>query len=151
MIAVLQRVSRAEVRIAGQLVGKIGTGYTILLGVMHDDTERDCDWLVQKIPELRLFNDEHGKMNRSLLEIGGGILVISQFTLAADYKKGRRPSFTRAAEPEKAEALYERFIDGLRQRGVPVSSGQFGAMMEVELINDGPVTLVLDSCVKFPR
>lgn len=151
MIAVVQRVSRGEVISDSRSLGKIAKGYVILLGVADDDEERDAVWLAKKIVDLRLFPDEDDKMNRSLLEVEGEALVISQFTLLADYKKGRRPSYIHAAPPEKAIPLYEFFMDQLWTLGVQVSSGEFAAMMDVELVNDGPVTLVLDSKVKFPR
>ena len=151
MIAVVQRVSRAEVRRETKLLGKIEHGYTILLGVADDDTEQDASWLARKIAGLRLFGDDEGKMNRSILDVGGKALVISQFTLLADYKRGRRPSYIRAAPPNTAIPLYEFFMDQLWTEGIQVANGEFGAMMEVDMVNDGPVTLVLDSCVKFPR
>lgn len=151
MIAVLQRVSQGEVKIKGKSRGKIGLGFVILLGVSEDDEERDADWLAEKIVGLRIFEDDDEKMNLSLLDVGGKALVISQFTLLADYKRGRRPGFTKAARPEAAIPLYEYFMDKLWRHDIQVESGEFGADMQVELINDGPVTLVLDSTVKYPR
>ena len=145
MIAVLQRVSRAGVTIEGRVSGSIGSGLVILLGVHKTDTETDVKFLVEKSANLRIFSDSVGKMNLSLLDTGGSALVISQFTLVGDWRKGRRPSFIGAAPPEQGERLYEQFIAGLRGRGVAVQTGVFGAMMEVELVNDGPVTFVLDS------
>lgn len=151
MIAVLQKVSVGEVKIHGRSRGKIDQGYVILLGVAEDDYEQDAAWLADKIVGLRIFEDENEKMNHSIKDVGGKALVISQFTLLADYKKGRRPGFTRAARPEKAVPLYEYFMDQLWQKGIQVESGEFGAMMQVHIMNEGPVTLVLDSTVKFPR
>ncbi len=151
MIAVVQRVSEGEVKINGKSRGKIGLGYVILLGVAEDDEVRDADWLAEKITGLRIFEDENEKMNLSLLDVGGRALVISQFTLLADYKRGRRPGFTKAAKPDKAIPLYEHFMDRLWRYDVQVESGEFGKEMQVHIINEGPVTLVLDSTVKYPR
>ena len=148
MIAVLQRVTRGKVIVDSHVVGQIKHGLVILLGAMHDDDETDCEFLADKIAVFRIFNDENGKMNKSLLDVAGSALVISQFTLCGDWRKGRRPSFTKAAPPEKGKALYEDFMRRLQQKGIPVQSGSFGAMMEVELVNDGPVTFVLDSKTK---
>jgi len=145
MIAVLQRVSSAQVTVDGQVTGSIGQGLVILLGVHRDDTEADSTFLVEKTANLRIFSDEAGKMNLSLLDVGGSALVVSQFTLVGDWRKGRRPSYINAAAPEEGERLYEHFMDGLRVRDIPVASGRFGAMMQVQLVNDGPVTFVLDS------
>lgn len=145
MIAVLQRVSSARVTVAGKPTGTIGDGLVVLLGVHRDDSEEDSSFLVDKTAVLRIFADDAGKMNLSLLDVGGGALVVSQFTLVADWRKGRRPSFTRAAPPEAGMRLYEHFIDGLRARDIPVESGRFGAMMDVQLVNSGPVTFILDS------
>ena len=145
MRAVVQRVSESAVTIQGDTVGKIGMGLMVLLGVATEDTEAEADFLADKIVNLRIFSDEHGKMNRSLLEIGGEILVVSQFTLLGDCRKGRRPSFIQAAGPEKGNSLYEYFVDQVRKKGVSVETGRFGAMMAVSLTNDGPVTLVLES------
>jgi D-tyrosyl-tRNA(Tyr) deacylase len=145
MRALLQRVCRAQVRVGEEVVGAIGPGLLVLLGVAVGDTPAQADWLAEKISRLRLFADEQGKMNRDVLETGGSVLVVSQFTLYGDCRKGRRPSFTAAAPPAQAEALYQAFLDALRARGVPTACGRFGAYMQVELINDGPVTLLLDS------
>jgi len=151
MISVIQRVSRGEVKVDGRTIGKIGRGYVILLGVDASDQERDADWLAKKVCDVRLFEDADGKMNRSLLEVEGEALVISQFTLLADYRKGRRPSFIHAAPPDQAIPLYEYFMDRLWSLGVQVAHGEFAAMMSVDIQNEGPVTLVMDSQVKFPR
>ncbi len=151
MIAVIQRVSEGEVKIHGKSRGRIGRGLVILLGVAEDDQEQDADWLTEKIVGLRIFEDEHQKMNLSLKDVGGDALVISQFTLFADYKRGRRPGFTRAAKPDQAIPLYEYFMDQLWRQDIQVQSGEFGADMQVHILNEGPVTLVLDSTVKFPR
>ena len=145
MIAVLQRVSEAKVVVDGRVTGAIGRGLVVLLGVHREDSESDCNFLMEKTATLRIFSDENGKMNHSLADTGGAALVVSQFTLVADWRKGRRPSFTSAATPETAEELYEHFIHGLKGRHIPVECGEFGAMMQVQLVNDGPVTLVLDS------
>jgi D-tyrosyl-tRNA(Tyr) deacylase len=146
MRAVVQRVSRARVLIAEEVVGEVGQGLLILLGVAQSDTAVQAQWLADKIVSLRIFADEAGKMNRDVMEVGGGILVVSQFTLLGDCRKGRRPSFVDAAPPEVAVPLYETFLNALRARGVPTAAGRFGAMMQVELVNDGPVTLVLERC-----
>jgi len=143
--ALIQRVSEARVRVNGVVVGEVGTGLLILLGVGREDEEADVDALAPKVAHLRIFPDEDGKMNRSLVEAGGHALVVSQFTLYGDCRKGRRPSFVDAADPDKAEKLYECFIRRMEREGVPVDVGKFQAMMEVELINQGPVTLMLDS------
>ncbi len=145
MIAVLQRVSSAGVTVDGQPTGSIGAGLVTLLGVHKADDEADVNFLVEKSVNMRIFSDSAGKMNRSLLDVAGGMLVISQFTLVGDWRKGRRPSFVGAAPPEQGERLYEYFVAGLREQGVSVETGVFGAMMDVELVNDGPVTFVLDS------
>ncbi|MBO0480855.1 D-aminoacyl-tRNA deacylase [Candidatus Enterococcus courvalinii] len=145
MRAVIQRVSRAAVTINGQEIGKINQGLLILLGIHETDTQNDVDYLVKKIAQMRIFEDEQGKMNTSIEDIGGQILSISQFTLFADTKKGNRPSFIAAARPETAIPLYEAFNTGLKQRGIPVSTGKFGEDMDVSLVNDGPVTIVIDS------
>ena len=143
---VLQRVSRAEVRVSGGITGKIGAGFLVLAGFATADTEATLDWMAEKILGLRLFSDAEGKMNLDLDEAGGGLLIVSQFTLYGDARKGRRPSFTDAAPPAVALRLYERFIALLRERsgGMRIETGEFGAMMEIELVNDGPVTLILD-------
>ncbi len=145
MRACLQRVSRASVTVDGTIIGQIGAGLVVLLGVATDDTESDADYLAEKIAGLRVFEDADGKMNLSLTEQGGAMLVVSQFTLYGDCRKGRRPSFTEAAPPELAEALYERFVTQVRALGIQVETGRFRAMMQVELVNDGPVTLLLES------
>jgi D-tyrosyl-tRNA(Tyr) deacylase len=145
MRAVVQRVSRARVTVDGRTTGEIGAGLVVLLGVSAGDDEQAARYLADKIAELRIFEDEAGKMNRSLLETGGAVLAVSQFTLYGDCRKGRRPSFDRAARPDPARSLYEKFVGFLRQRGVRVEQGMFQAMMEVELVNDGPVTMLLDS------
>ena len=145
MRAVVQRVKSSEVKVDGATVGRIGAGLTVLLGVARDDTPQDADYLAAKIVHLRIFSDDAGKMNRALIDAGGAMLVVSQFTLQGDCRKGRRPSFVNATPPEKGEALYRHFIDQVRQMGVPVQTGRFGAMMDVALVNDGPVTLVVDS------
>ena len=145
MIAVIQRCSRGKVTVSEKEVGEIGLGLVILLGVQKDDTESDADFLVNKISGLRIFNDENDKMNLSIKDVEGAALVISQFTLCGDTKKGRRPSFINAATPEDGNRLYEYFMSELEKEDVPVQSGEFGAMMDVELVNDGPVTFVLNS------
>ncbi|MCZ7572688.1 MAG: D-aminoacyl-tRNA deacylase [Ardenticatenaceae bacterium] len=146
MRAVVQRVRRGVVSVDGEVVGEIGPGLVILVGVTHADSEAEARWLAAKIANLRLFEDEEGKFNRSILEEGGGALVVSQFTLYGDARKGRRPSFTAAARPVVAEPLYERVADLLREAGVaPVATGRFGARMLVTIENDGPVTLLLDT------
>ena len=145
MRACVQRVSQAEVTIAGESVGRIDRGLVVLLGVLAGDGPDDVDYLVEKIAGLRVFEDEAGKMNRERAQIGGGMLVVSQFTLAGDCRKGRRPSFTDAAPPESAVALYESFVAKVAARGVPTATGRFRENMQVALVNDGPVTLLLDS------
>ena len=145
MIAVIQRVHRANVTIEGLTGGCIDTGLVILLGVSVGDIKSDADFLVDKISGLRIFPDDTGKMNISLKDIGGSALVISQFTLCGDWRKGRRPSFTNAAPPDEGERLYEYFCKALATAGIPLETGKFGAMMDVALINNGPVTFVLDS------
>jgi D-tyrosyl-tRNA(Tyr) deacylase len=145
MRAVVQRVTKSSVTVADRVVGAIGPGLLVLLGVAQGDTAQDADYLADKIVQLRIFEDQAGKLNLSLLESGGALLVVSQFTLLGDCRKGRRPSFAGAAPPETAEALYERFAAQIRAKGVTVATGQFRAMMEVALINDGPVTLIVES------
>ncbi|HEX2721916.1 MAG TPA: D-aminoacyl-tRNA deacylase [Gemmatimonadaceae bacterium] len=140
----LQRVSRAEVRVEGRVTGKIGRGFLLLVGLTHDDTPLVAEWMAEKVSGLRLFADADDKMNLSLGDVGGAALVVSQFTLYGNADKGKRPSFIDAARPDVAIPLYELFIEGLRTRGVPVETGEFGAMMDVELVNDGPVTLLLE-------
>ena len=144
MRVLLQRVSSASVTVDGQVVGAIDGGYVLLLGVTHDDTQDKARWLANKVAGLRLFPDSEGKMNLSLFDVEGSVLVVSQFTLYGDARKGRRPSFTDAARPEQAEPLVEFFAGQLRQRGLRVESGVFGAMMLVNIHNDGPVTLMLE-------
>lgn len=144
MRAVVQRVSRASVTVEGEVVGRIEAGLLVLLGVTHSDTAEQARWLADKIVGLRIFADEQGKMNRGVADVGGAVLVVSQFTLYGDCQKGRRPSFIKAAPPEVAIPLYEEFINAMRAQGVFVATGQFGAMMQVDLINDGPVTLILE-------
>ena len=152
MKAVIQRVSRAQVSVDGQVVGKIGHGYMILLGVSQGDTEEDLDKLLAKILKLRIFEDENGKMNRSVMDVGGGLLVISQFTLMANYRQGNRPDFLGAAPPAEAERLYELFVKKAAEQVTLVEKGVFGAHMAVELVNDGPVTICMDSEVlKAPK
>ncbi|EMF0149081.1 D-tyrosyl-tRNA(Tyr) deacylase [Enterococcus hirae] len=145
MRAVVQRVSKASVTIDQQKVGKIDQGLVILLGIHEKDTQDDVDYLVKKIAQMRIFEDEQGKMNRSVEDVEGQILSVPQFTLFADTKKGNRPSFISAARPETAIPLYEAFNEGIRNRGITVATGQFGADMAVSLINDGPVTIIIDS------
>jgi D-tyrosyl-tRNA(Tyr) deacylase len=145
MRAVVQRVSRAEVRVEGRVVGAIGRGLLVLVGIAREDTAETGKVLAEKIAHLRVFDDEQGRMNRSLLETGGAALCVSQFTLYGDCRKGRRPSYDRAAPPEAAQALYDSFVVSLRALGVQVETGEFRALMDVELVNDGPVTLLLDS------
>ncbi len=149
MRAVVQRVSRASVTVGGEVVGKIDAGWLVLLGVAKGDSDDDADKLADKIVGLRAFSDDAGKMNLSLLDMGGGVLVVSQFTLLGDCRAGRRPSFTDAADPADAERLYLRFADRIRQANVPVATGVFRADMKVELLNDGPVTFLLDSRKAF--
>jgi D-aminoacyl-tRNA deacylase len=144
MRVVLQRVSRASVSIEGRVAGAIGQGFCLLVGFTHDDTDERVHWMAEKVAGLRLFSDAAGKMNLGLAEVGGAVLVISQFTLYGDAAKGRRPSFIAAARPETAIPLYERLLAALRATGLEVASGEFGADMQVEIHNDGPVTLILD-------
>jgi D-tyrosyl-tRNA(Tyr) deacylase len=145
MRAVIQRVARASVAVEGQVIGQIGHGLVVLLGVEQDDTDADAQQLADKAVQLRIFDDDEGKMNRSLQDVGGAMLVVSQFTLLGDCRKGRRPSFIDAAPPEQAERLYETFVAAVGVQGVRVATGKFRAMMQVELVNDGPVTILLDS------
>lgn len=145
MRAVVQRVSEARVTVGERVAGAIGTGLCVLLGVGVDDAEQDALWMARKVADLRLFEDEAGKMNRSVAECGGAVLLVSQFTLYADTAKGRRPSFTQALAPERAAPLVQRVAEALRERGLPVATGEFGAAMDVALVNHGPVTILLDS------
>ncbi|MGB9789970.1 D-aminoacyl-tRNA deacylase [Thermotoga caldifontis] len=149
MRAVVQRVHRASVTVDGKLVGRIDRGLLVYLGVGKNDTEKDVDWMCEKIANLRIFEDENGKMNLSLLQVDGELLVISQFTLYGDCRRGRRPSFDEAAPAELGERMYELFIEKMRQQLRKVEKGVFGAHMEVESINDGPVTILLDSERRF--
>jgi D-tyrosyl-tRNA(Tyr) deacylase len=145
MRAVVQRVTRARVTVAGEIVGEIGKGLVVLLGITHDDTKDDADYLASKIVALRIFDDADGKMNVSVKDVAGGLLIVSQFTLYGDVRRGLRPSWSDAAPPEIAEPLYEYFVESSRKLIEPVETGSFRAMMQVELVNDGPVTLLLDS------
>lgn len=145
MIAVIQRVSESSVAVEGKTIGRIGRGLMVLLGIGTGDIEGDADYLVDKIVGLRIFEDDQGKMNHSLLEVGGEMLVVSQFTLLGDCRKGRRPSFGNAADPDTASRLYEYFVHQVAEKGVKLAQGRFGAMMAVSLVNDGPVTLIVES------
>jgi D-tyrosyl-tRNA(Tyr) deacylase len=145
MRACVQRSGEASVTVGGQSVGQIDRGFVVLLGVAQDDTEADARFMAHKIVDLRVFEDDEGKMNRSLVDVGGAMLVVSQFTLLGDCRKGRRPSFVHAAPPELAEQLYQTFVDMVRGRGIEVATGVFREMMQVSLVNDGPVTMLLDS------
>ena len=149
MRAVVQRVSRAKVTVNGGTAGQIGRGLLVLLGVGHSDSESDADYLCDKIVGLRVFEDENGKMNRSVAEAGGQLLVVSQFTLYGDVRRGKRPSFDDAAPPQRARELYEYFVNRVRLAGVPCETGRFQEMMQVELLNEGPVTILLDSAKLF--
>jgi D-tyrosyl-tRNA(Tyr) deacylase len=149
MRAVVQRVSRAEIRVAGEIVGEIGLGLLVLLGVGEGDCERDADYLAEKIAGLRIFEDAERKMNRSVAESGGAVLVVSQFTLYGDVRRGKRPSFDAAARPERARSLYEYFTNKIREAGLRCETGRFQEMMRVELVNEGPVTILLDSQKAF--
>ncbi|MDL2286800.1 D-tyrosyl-tRNA(Tyr) deacylase [Desulfococcaceae bacterium OttesenSCG-928-F15] len=145
MIALVQRVKEAKVTVEENIIGSIGRGILVLLGIGEEDERKDADFLSDKVVHLRIFEDEAGKMNQSLMDIAGELLIVSQFTLLGDCSRGRRPSFTKAARPEKAIPLYEHFIEGCRKSELKVETGQFQAMMAVSLINDGPVTLILES------
>jgi len=145
MRVVVQRVTKAQVSVEGNVIGKIKEGLLILLGITHEDNEKDAKWLVNKISGLRIFSDENGKMNKSIEDIEGEILLISQFTLYGDARKGRRPSFIEAAKPDIAVPLYNKFIDLVKEKNIKISVGEFGADMKVELLNDGPVTMIIDS------
>ena len=149
MRAVVQRVSSSKVTVDGQVTGEINKGLLVLLGVTHEDTSKDVDYIIDKTLNLRIFEDENEKMNLSLKDIGGELLVVSQFTLYGDCRKGRRPSFSTAARPEHATPLYEEFIERVKAEGINVGTGQFGAHMMVDLTNDGPVTILLDSSKSF--
>lgn len=149
MRAVVQRVKSASVKVDGELVSEIGAGLLIFLGVAHNDTESELEYIANKVANLRIFEDADGKMNLSLLDTGGSALVVSQFTLYGDCRKGRRPSFINAARPEVANALYEQFISLLNALNIPTKGGTFQAMMDVQLVNDGPVTILLDSDKQF--
>ncbi len=145
MRAVIQRVSRASVVIDGACRGAIGGGLVVLLGIESSDGDKEIDWLAEKIVNLRIFDDEQGKMNRSLADIGAEMLIVSQFTLYGDCRKGRRPGYSAAAPPQIAEPVYHKFVENIKARGIKTATGVFQAFMEVELVNDGPVTLLLDS------
>jgi len=149
MRAVIQRVKNARVEVSGRITGEIGKGLLIFLGVGDEDSEKDCEYLADKIANLRIFPDENDLMNLSSLDIGGDMLVVSQFTLWGDCRKGRRPSFAKAARPERAKELYEFFIGALKKTGLKIAAGEFQEMMDVHLINDGPVTILLDSSRVF--
>ena len=149
MRAVVQRVSRAQVRIGDEVAGNIGPGLLVLLGVSNQDTSADADYLAEKIVGVRIFEDAQGKMNLGLREAGGSVLVVSQFTLYGDVRRGKRPSFDGAAPPEKARTLYEHFVERIRAAGLRCETGRFQEMMQVELVNDGPVTILLDSSKAF--
>jgi len=142
---VVQRSKEASVKVAGELVGSITHGLVLLVGITHEDTDQDLRWMADKLAGLRIFEDESGKMNDDVVQAGGSILSVSQFTLYGDCRKGRRPNFMAAARPEQAEKLYDQFNDLLRVKGLHVETGRFGAMMDVQLVNDGPVTLIVDS------
>ncbi|WP_100398240.1 D-aminoacyl-tRNA deacylase [Bacillus sp. FJAT-44742] len=145
MRVVIQRVSYGKVTVENEVIGSIGKGIVALVGITHEDTEQDADWAAEKIANLRIFEDEGGKMNRSLLDQNGEVLSVSQFTLYGDCKKGRRPNFMSAAKPDHAVNIYEHFNESLREKGIKVETGEFGAMMDVELNNDGPVTLIVEN------
>lgn len=145
MRAVVQRVSQGKVTVAGEVVGQIGRGYVVLLGVSKEDTPEAADYMAEKIAGLRVFEDEAGKMNRSIVDVGGAVLAVSQFTLYGDVRRGRRPGFDQAARPDHAEPLYNRFVEKLRAAGLKVETGRFQTHMEVDLVNDGPVTILVDS------
>jgi D-tyrosyl-tRNA(Tyr) deacylase len=149
MRAVVQRVSEGEVEVDGDIVGKVGNGFVVLVGVGKDDTEKDVEYLIEKVLGLRIFEDDFGKMNLSITDVGGEILAVSQFTLYGDCRKGRRPSYDGAAPPDVAERLYGLFVEEMRKRGVKVETGRFRAIMDLHLINSGPVTILLDSKKTF--
>ncbi|WP_339147015.1 MULTISPECIES: D-aminoacyl-tRNA deacylase [unclassified Sutcliffiella] len=145
MRVVLQRAKKAEVRVGGEVVGKIDRGLMLLVGVTHEDSPEDAAYVAEKVANLRIFEDDQDKMNLSLLDVDGQVLSVSQFTLYGDCRKGRRPNFMEAAKPDHAETIYEAFNEALRNKGVTVETGQFGAMMDVDFVNDGPVTLIVES------
>ena len=145
MRVLLQRVSEAAVTVDGEVVGEIGPGYVALVGIAHEDGERELEWMAKKVRQLRVFEDEQGRMNRSLDDVAGSVLAVSQFTLYAGMRKGRRPDFLAAADPPIANQRFERFVELLRQASIPVATGRFGAMMRVSLVNEGPATFWLDS------
>lgn len=149
MRAVIQRVEQASVSVEGEIKGQIGAGFLVLIGVEEGDSDADFRYIAEKVPNLRVFEDEQGKMNRSLLDVGGEVLAVSQFTLLGDARGGRRPSFITAARPETADPMYERLVADWRARGIRVETGVFGAHMKVSLVNDGPVTILLDSRRRF--
>lgn len=149
MRAVVQRCKSGSVSVGGRVIGSVGHGYVVLLGVARADSESDATYIADKLIHLRVFEDENGKMNKSLIDTGGGILAVSQFTLYGDTRDGRRPSFTNAAPPDEALRLFEHFVGVLRSRGVQVETGEFGAHMVVEIVNDGPVTILMDSAKQF--
>lgn len=149
MRAVIQRVERASVSVEGEIRGQLGAGFLVLIGVEEGDGDADFRYIAEKVPNLRVFEDEQGKMNRSLLDVGGELLAVSQFTLLGDARGGRRPSFITAARPETADPMYERLVADWRARGIRVETGVFGAHMKVSLVNDGPVTILLDSRRRF--
>lgn len=149
MRGVVQRVKCASVSVENKVIGQIGKGILLLLGVEDDDEQKDLEYMIDKVPNLRIFEDENGKMNKSLADENGELLVVSQFTLLGDARRGRRPSFIRAAVPDKAIPMYEGFISKMKEKGITVQCGEFGASMQVELINDGPVTILLDSKKTF--
>ena len=149
MRAVIQRVSRAQVNVVEEVVGRIGPGLLVLLGVAKSDSQTDAEYLAAKLVSLRIFDDENGKMNLSLVDTGGAVLAVSQFTLYGDVRKGKRPSFDEAAPPELARRLYEHFVSKIREAGITCETGRFQATMQVELVNDGPVTILLDSTRAF--
>lgn len=149
MRCVVQRVTRASVTVDGETVGAIGPGLAVLIGVSSEDTESDLKYMADKVPNLRIFDDENGVMNRSVIDAGGGILAVSQFTLYGDARGGRRPSYIQAAKPEAANAMYEKLVEAWREKGVHVETGRFRTEMQVELVNDGPVTILLDSGKSF--
>lgn len=149
MRAVIQRVNSASVKVDAEITGRIGHGLLVLLGIHHDDGDSEINWMAEKVTNLRIFEDDEGKMNRSLMDTNGAMLVVSQFTLYGDCRKGRRPGYSSAARPEQANALYEKFINAVKVLGIETACGKFQAHMQVSLVNDGPVTLLLDSNKQF--